>query len=84
VFVPGMEGERRTVRVAPETPVLRGRVGRHVWAEVTTGEPIELFIPTNADRARIVRLPTLTPVRGGRLCPNVFLDAWVPTGAILD
>jgi len=84
LFVPGVEGERRTARVAREAPVLRGRVGRHVWAEIATDDPIELFVPAEGDRARIVRLPGLVPVRAGRQCPNVFLDAWVPKSALID
>ncbi len=84
LFVPGVEGERRTARVAREAPVLRGRVGRHVWAEIATDDAIDLFVPTEGDRARIVRLPGLVPVRAGRQCPNVFLDAWVPKSALLD
>jgi hypothetical protein len=84
MFIPGIEGARTSARVARETPVLRGHVGRHVWAEVTTDAPLELLVPPTGDRARIVRVAGLTPVKEGQLCPKVMLDAWIPKGAILD
>ncbi|MBI2898281.1 MAG: hypothetical protein HYY06_32325 [Deltaproteobacteria bacterium] len=83
LFLPGTQGERVRLRVARGTPVAESRVGRAlVWAQVATDEPLDLLVPAEGDRARIVSVPGLTPVRQDRLCPNVFLDAWIPKGSI--